>query len=121
MLTGADSRKAWSDKDRLLMSAYQAIENERCGQCGLPMYICQNESEKVVIRLEEQSCAVIAKKAQHGGRGKKKELPEGTVLVARPYHADGKDIDLSTMRTPFYESIAKKREEIDASLWPSQA
>jgi hypothetical protein len=118
MILGADDRKRWDKWDRVLAEAHQIIENERCPQCGYPVYLCQNESEIVQFRLNEESCAIEAKKANHGKRGgrdgKAKDLPPGTVLRPEVYLTNGEDP--VTVREPFYKAQRAKREEMEKSL-----
>ena len=119
---GTDNRKRWSKWDIVLAQAFQILENERCSQCGLPRYICGNDSRDVDFRIEKQVCyATIARekyeKAEEKKRGKAKgqqnEAPPGEAVYPSPYLHSG--ADLSTLRDPYYEAEWKRRKEMQAT------
>ncbi len=122
MVFGRNSARPWDRWDRLLAEAYQILDSERCRQCGLPKYVCNNPSEKVQFRFDEEQCGVVAAEARQtsGKGGKKKEMAPGTRLVPDAYHVDGRNVDLASLRKPYYKDRSARRKEIDLSLWPEK-
>lgn len=116
MILGVDSRKRWSKLDIVLAEAYQILENERCGQCGLPKYICQNASNDIDFHIEEEECHAIAAKEKHekrkAGRNKKSEPKPGVAVTYSPYTLSGKP--LTSYRGEYYEDRAKKDAALEA-------
>lgn len=102
MILGEDNRKRWSDLDVLIMQAYQILEDERCGQCGLPRWICHNEDPKLQVRVLEDYCFVRAEIEQRDEDTKEK--PKGTVLYPEMYHRD--NLPLHKLRESYYEQRA---------------
>ena len=43
------------------MLAYQVLQDEKCGQCGMPVYICHNESQDVEFNFRSDVCSATAK------------------------------------------------------------
>ena len=62
MILHKQPSKPWNKHDFLLLEAYQILEEERCGQCGLPKYICHSEDPEVRFRIEEDQCAAMVDK-----------------------------------------------------------
>lgn len=91
------------------------MQDERCPQCGLPKYICQNEDNDVQFRVEEERCSAQAAEDNYRnpsrGRkgGKEKEIPAGVALRPVPYTDSGRP--LSELREPYYEALLKARKE----------
>ena len=112
MLIGANSSKPWNRWDRLVAEAYEMYKSERCTQCGLPRWICHNESNEVQFHVDEDQCFAIVAKDRVEGRDKDKTTPPGTVLRPRPYLVDGKE--LITLRDQYYVDAAKRNAELEA-------
>lgn len=109
MIVGTNSKKPWSDLDRLIMEAYQIFLGELCPQCGQPRYICGNESNDIQFRVHEEYCsakAAIDKREEANTKSKKNM--SGITLRPEAYSVDG--IDLVTYREPYYLAERKKRE-----------
>lgn len=117
MILGANSLKPWNKWDRLLATAYQVLEMERCPQCGMYRWICNNEDSDIRFRLEHDFCGAKATVDYENEQNAKKPgyKPEAGVRL-RPefYVASGKDV--SDYREPYYLNEMKRRQEIEASL-----
>jgi hypothetical protein len=121
MILHTQPTKPWNEYDFLLIEAYQILQDERCSQCGLPEYICHNESNLIQVQVNEDSCAVMAakaKKERQMSRGKKDYTPpDGVILRPEPYTADGSD--LASFRGDYYRDLAEKRKAVEAGRYPS--
>lgn len=117
MILHTQPTKRWNAHDFLLLEAYQILEEERCQQCGLPRYICHNESSDVRFRIVEDTCAAMVEKdmyeEQKRGSDKDYRAPAGTTLRPEPYAVDGRD--LTTFRTQYYLDEAEKQQIISES------
>lgn len=116
MILHTQPTKKWNEYDFLLLEAYQILESERCGQCGLPRYICHNDSNEIQFSLAEDTCHAKAKIDERNRADSKRtnfEPPAGTVLVPEPRSTEGKE--LIDYRQPYYEAEAARRAEIAAS------
>lgn len=56
MVDGAASDEAWDKRDRALLEAYQLLEDERCSECGHPIWICRSENENLAFPIEKSVC-----------------------------------------------------------------
>ena len=56
MLVGADSRKPWDKMDRVIMLAYQTLQEERCPRCGSPIWLCDNDDQSLDVRIRRRTC-----------------------------------------------------------------
>jgi hypothetical protein len=125
MILGTDNRDRWSKWDILLAQAYQILEDERCPQCGLPRYICQNDDRDIDFRVETEQCAAMEKKEsfeqreqekrdkKKGRNGESPKAPSGVIVKPQPYTYSG--VGLHTFRDSYYEREAQKRAEVDAA------
>lgn len=111
MVLGKDSRKRWGRWDFLLAKAYQRYLDEKCPQCGQPIYICHSADSRVEFKAVKDECFAMAEverkqaslskdKKDHGVR----YVPE---LNLRP--ADGEDLDPSDLRLPYYRDLAARK------------
>jgi hypothetical protein len=117
MITGANSKKPWNKWDRLLMEAYQILEDERCPQCGYPRYICNNESNELVITLGQDHCAIKARIDRKNDQDSSREgykAPFGVVVHPEVY-STVTGAELAGYREPYYRAEVAKRKEILAS------
>lgn len=69
-----DSRKPWGKWDILLASAYKILQDERCPQCGLPVYVCFAGETEVITKdgtrpIRELVGAQILLTKEPSGRG----------------------------------------------------
>lgn len=56
MVDGAPSTGGWDKRDRNLLEAYQLLEDERCSECGNPVWICRSENPDITFRIEKSVC-----------------------------------------------------------------
>lgn len=109
-ILGKDSRKPWGKWDILLAEAYQILQDERCGHCGLPRYICHNTSERIQFRIAEDECVVVEKKnSWMKSWESKKENKDKPAPQLRHEAFTVDDSDLSDFRQPYYEDLLAKR------------
>lgn len=119
MILHTQPSKKWTTHDFLLLQAYQILQDERCGQCGLPRYICHNDDPRIRVRVEEDSCAIkgaVESRERMNSKNKNYVAPVGTQLQPEPYTSDGSD--LVSFREPYYRAEAERREKIRESLLP---
>jgi len=114
MVLGRDSRKKWGKWDFLLAKAYQRYLDELCPQCGMPVYICHIEDSRIEFKVRRDKCfateQVEIKQRQATAGDKKPEpgvrfAPEPVVLDL----GDGKDLELSDFRRPYFRELAVRR------------
>lgn len=62
----------WTPLDFQLLEAYQIIEDEKCPQCGNPIWLCRSDNSFVEWPVQESVCyASRAKEAKVASRDKK--------------------------------------------------
>lgn len=117
MILHTQPSKPWNKHDFLILEAYQILEDERCGQCGLPRYICHSEDNEVRFRIEEDTCAAMVDKEayeeQKRGSNSDYKPPLGTRLHPVPYMNDG--TDFTRLREPYYRAEAERQNLIAES------
>jgi hypothetical protein len=88
-------RKKWNEHDFLLLKAYKILQDERCSQCGLPRWICHNESSDIQIAVRDDLCyakkEIEAKANPKAKAGEKKRF--GKTAYPSPYTISGKPLD----------------------------
>lgn len=111
LILGKDSRRPWGKWDLLLAEAYQILQDERCPQCGLPRYICNNDSQDVQFRIVEEQCVALVKRDEYEAKkyGKDTPKPNGTVLRPQPYIVNDA-YELAELREPYYKAQYAKAE-----------
>ncbi|ALJ19579.1 hypothetical protein [Microbacterium sp. No. 7] len=124
MLFGSDNRKRWSKLDIVLAQAHHILQSERCKQCGLPKYICQNPSRELEYRMEKETCYATQALDKHekaeesrrkkSSRGQDAPAPAGEAAYPVPYLRNG--ADLGTLRDPYYEERARIAEAVKPKL-----
>lgn len=61
MVYGTSATGEWDKRDRNLLEAYQIIEDERCGECGNPVWLCRSDDSNITFKIEKDIC--FAKRA----------------------------------------------------------
>lgn len=46
----------WTDYDFALIEAYQTLEDEKCGQCGNPVWLCRSDSNVFRFKVHKEAC-----------------------------------------------------------------
>lgn len=120
MIMGTQPREDWDEFDFLLIEAYQILEDERCGQCGLPTWICHNDMDDpethgaiIEIALEDDTCFVkreIDAENEQNSKNDSYKAPHGTVSRPKVSHALGKPLDFRVREAYYKNLIATKTE-----------
>jgi hypothetical protein len=101
----------WTDIDFLLVEAMQILEDETCGQCGNPIWICRNEgAANVGFKVKTATCfadAELEKWREKEDKKKSKKKTYGAYPYTVPYTYDGSDLP---SRAQFYKNMAEKHE-----------
>lgn len=102
-ILGTDHKK-WNKWDILVAGAYEITQREKCGQCGLPRWMCQNDSNEIQFSIKKDECHAIAAKEKYEESHKKDKERPGVSLRPEPKMAEGRDpIEL---REPYYRALA---------------
>lgn len=56
LVYGASSKEGWDARDRALTEAYQILEDERCAECGNPIWLCRSENPDLQFKVEKSIC-----------------------------------------------------------------
>lgn len=56
LVYGEAVEKPWSTKDKMLVEAYQILEDEKCPECGNPIWICRNEDSNIQFKVRKTTC-----------------------------------------------------------------
>lgn len=107
----------WEEYDFLLHEAYCILQDERCSQCGMPRYICHNDSADLEFDIIEDDCRVMVVKDEHEENerkagGENYKPPVGTTLRPKPYLVSGGDP--ATLRDSYYDGELAKRRALEA-------
>lgn len=103
----------WIEEDFLLLEAFQILEQERCGQCGLPRYICHTSDTRVRFDIHEDTCEAKYEVERHEENLAAQEgykAPLGTVMVPRPWMSDRSDF--AELRDDYYRAEVQRESEI---------
>lgn len=66
----------WTDMDFKLLEAYQITLNERCPQCGNPVWLCHSTSDDISWHLEKSVCHATREKEKIEWRKDHKGAPK---------------------------------------------
>ena len=64
ILNGRQPSDGWSATDKKLAIAFQILEDETCGDCGIPIWLGHNDDENIVFEIKSRvcySCAQVEK------------------------------------------------------------
>jgi hypothetical protein len=56
MVLGEQPTGPWKDADRKLLRALQILEDETCGHCGNPVWLCHSEDSNLLWEVRTQVC-----------------------------------------------------------------
>lgn len=108
MILGKDNRKPWSEMDLLLATAHQLLENERCPQCGMYVWMCHNLDRDMQFEIEEDLCEATRAVANRSKQLEKElSAQPWRKLRPRPIMAD-KARDFPDLRRPYFEHEAER-------------
>ena len=111
MLFQEDPRGEWRKHDFLLLEALQIMEQERCSQCGLPVWMCHDSTGGVIIEVESDEC--IAKRdvdKEQERASKKKNAEHGVSYYPNPKFVGGSD--WLTVRDAYYREREQRAREL---------
>lgn len=115
----------WDEYDFLLFEAYTLLQDELCGQCGMPRYLCHNDDRNLEIEILEDDCRTKValhayEEADRIAGGEDYKPPVGTTLRPRYFLIEGGDP--ATVRDGYYEGEHQKRLALaaeEAELLPT--
>ena len=56
MIFRTQPKKKWSVWDFALVEAFQTLEDEKCSQCGNPVWLCRSNSNKFTFKVKKETC-----------------------------------------------------------------
>lgn len=118
LIDGANSNKPWDQWDRLLLEAYQILDDERCPKCGYPVYLCHSTDNDLDFILEDDACGVSAEVERKNAEIQKKNKggQEGVSYRPIPHSISGRP--LVSFREPYYKQERIRREAMEKSRAP---
>lgn len=112
MLLHTQPGAPWTEHDFRLLEAYQIIQDETCS-CGLPIWVCQNDSNDIQFRVRHVVCnaqrAIDLEREKYTPENRQ---PPGEQLRPEPYTESG--AALSEYRVPYFEGEMKRRQALNA-------
>lgn len=106
----------WTRGDFKLLEAYQTLEDERCGDCGQPTWLCHSEQQDLQWEVRTQTCYAAKeldkwreKESKKKGKDKRPDagLNPYVVPYVLKYGEDSqpvKDFENLPSRREFFES-----------------
>lgn len=108
MILGKDSRKPWSEMDILLATAHQTLENERCPQCGMYVWMCHTTDPDMQFEITEDLCEATRAVANRSKQIEKRLADTPWVKLRPQPIMAAKDRDFNDLRTPYFMSEAER-------------
>lgn len=99
----------WSGLDKKLVYAYKIMQNEICGYCKQPVWICRNDDSNIDFSIRVGTChskATMDKDEERRSKSKTGKLKNGQYLYSVPMQVNGKPIPRGT-RKRYYESLSE--------------
>jgi len=102
----------WTTQDFLLLEAFQLVEEERCPECGYPVYLCRTDDPDLQFNVRRVTCNATAEVKEESDRATAgdKKLPHGMNFVPVPFSVSGRD--LSSFREPYWKAESARRQAI---------
>jgi hypothetical protein len=100
----------WTDLDFMLIEAMQILEDETCGQCGNPIWICRSESASSVgFKIKVATCFAQAELDRWNEKEDKKKNKKrhGQYPYVTPFTYDNSEMP---SRMDFYKELAEKHK-----------
>ena len=111
MLFHEQPKEDWTELDFMLLEAMEILEEETCGQCGNPIWICRNESAaNVGFKIKTATCFAQAELDRWNEREEKKKSKQkrhGQYPYVVAYTYDESDFPT---RNSFYKDLAEKHK-----------
>lgn len=92
--------------DYVLAVAYESLDAEKCGKCGVPAWWAFSEDSRIAFDIGEHECHACAHQERADGKLKDKDKKPGVTRYVKPVPEEGFD-ELPT-RQDFQESMLKK-------------
>ena len=65
MIFRMQPKKKWTNWDFALVEAFQTLEDEKCSQCGNPVWLCRSNSNKFTFKVHNETCYATKALEQH--------------------------------------------------------
>jgi len=101
-------RGKWNDFDFLCSEAYKTVINERCGQCGLPRWMCHNDDGDIGFKLVKDVCYAtkeVETDAEKKSKKPKYKAPKGERIRPEPFRYSKRMLDMD-YREDYYARLA---------------
>ena len=105
MIMHTQPRGKWSEWDFLCIEAYQIVQNERCRQCGLPVWMCHNDDGDIGTKVVKDICystREVETKDEEASSKKGYKAPKGVKTRPEPYRYSGRPLD-ADVREDYYK------------------
>lgn len=105
-------RGKWNEFDFLCSEAYKMVISERCGQCGLPRWMCHNEDGDIGFKLVKDVCFATKEVETDEAKNSKKtnyKSPKGTRIRPEPFLYSGGVLDMD-VREGYYKAKSEAAE-----------
>lgn len=112
-ILGSD-QKSWNKWDILVAEAYEIVQREKCGQCGLPVWVCRSDDEHIQFKMKRDTCHAIAKKSEYEKKHQKDAENHAITIRPEPHVTDGRD--LIQFREPYYKSLYERNQDPESAL-----
>lgn len=96
----------WTDFDFMLIEAYQILQDETCGECGNPIWVCRNEEASWIgFKIKTTKCFAKAEMDKwREAQEKKSKKPEpGVIPYVLPFSYDERSMP---SRMEFYAGLS---------------
>jgi hypothetical protein len=91
MLFHEQPDEPWTEFDFMLVEAFQMLQDETCGDCGNPIWICRNDkASNVGFKIKTSTCFAKAElekwqEREEKAKGKKKKYGQSPYVVPYTY------------------------------------
>jgi hypothetical protein len=101
----------WIDFDFMLIEAYHMLQEETCGECGNPVWVCRNENaDWIGFKVKSTVCFAKAEMDKWSEAQQKKKNKKSKPGVINYPVAFSYDDSPMPSRMQFYRSLSDKIE-----------
>lgn len=105
------------EADYVLATAYETLEAEKCGRCGVPVWWAFSEDSTIEFKMDEHTCHACAHKEADDKKRSKQEPKAGVTRFVKAAPVEG--FTELPSRADFQESmVAKAVKEQEAKDKP---
>lgn len=100
----------WDEFDFLCLEAHEIVLRERCGQCGLPRWICHNDDEDIQFKPVEETCFAkkeLQQKDENDQKAPGYVAEKGVTLRPEPFTYSKTPFD-GVMREAYYRGLHER-------------